>query len=103
MPRLPNPGSDSGTWGNILNEFLEVSHNSDGTLKSTASIPDDSISSAKIINGAVTGAKLDPALSNPAAGTAGLRSLGIGANQAAAGNDSRLSDARTPTSHGCLP
>jgi hypothetical protein len=32
-------------------------------------------------------------------GTPSLRSLGTGANQAAAGNDSRLSDARTPISH----
>jgi hypothetical protein len=30
--RLPIPGSDDGTWGNILNGFLEVSHNPDGTL-----------------------------------------------------------------------
>jgi hypothetical protein len=36
MPRLPNPGSDNGTWGDILNEYLQVSHNSDGTLKSSA-------------------------------------------------------------------
>ena len=33
MPRLPNVGADEDTWGNILNEFLEVEHNSDGTLK----------------------------------------------------------------------
>lgn len=33
MSRLPNPGSDSGTWGTILNDYLEVSHNADGTLK----------------------------------------------------------------------
>lgn len=33
MTRLPNPGSDDGTWGNILNDFLGVAHNSDGTLK----------------------------------------------------------------------
>lgn len=32
MARLPTPGGDDGTWGNILNSFLEVSHNSDGTL-----------------------------------------------------------------------
>ena len=38
MPRLPIPGQDSGTWGNILNEFLEVSHNSDGSIK-PASVP----------------------------------------------------------------
>ncbi|MGH7196402.1 MAG: SGNH/GDSL hydrolase family protein [Candidatus Saccharimonadales bacterium] len=31
--RLPVPGSDDGTWGTILNEFLEAEHNADGTLK----------------------------------------------------------------------
>lgn len=36
-------------------------------------------------------------LKDPAAATAGLRTLGTGAAQAAAGNDARLSDARTPT------
>jgi hypothetical protein len=33
MPRLPTPGSDSGSWGDLLNEFLGVGHNSDGTTK----------------------------------------------------------------------
>ena len=33
MARLPNPGGDTGNWGNVLNEFLNVSHNTDGTLK----------------------------------------------------------------------
>jgi len=33
MPRLPVPGSDDGTWGDVLNEFLAVEHNSDGTQK----------------------------------------------------------------------
>jgi Pectate lyase superfamily protein len=36
MTRLPKPGSDSGTWGDILNDFLDQSHNSDGSLKSSA-------------------------------------------------------------------
>lgn len=36
MARLPNPGGDDGTWGQVLNDFLDVSHNSDGTLKSSA-------------------------------------------------------------------
>lgn len=35
MSRLPQPGSDNGTWGGILNDFLGVSHKSDGTLKNT--------------------------------------------------------------------
>ena len=34
--RLPVPGSDDGTWGSILNTYLDVSHNSDGTLQTTA-------------------------------------------------------------------
>ena len=34
--RLPTPGGDDGDWGTILNEFLEVAHNSDGTLSSSA-------------------------------------------------------------------
>jgi hypothetical protein len=34
--RLPIPGGDDGDWGNILNGFLEVSLNADGTLKGSA-------------------------------------------------------------------
>lgn len=34
MARLPQPGSDKGTWGDILNDFLSASHNADGSLKS---------------------------------------------------------------------
>ena len=33
MARLPIPGSDTGNWGKILNNFLSISLNSDGTLK----------------------------------------------------------------------
>lgn len=33
MPRLPIPGQDDGTWGNILNDFLTVELNADGSLK----------------------------------------------------------------------
>lgn len=36
MARLPIPGSDSGTWGTILNQYLATSLNSDGTLKVSA-------------------------------------------------------------------
>ena len=34
MARLPTPGQDHNQWGDILNDFLSVSHNPDGTLKS---------------------------------------------------------------------
>lgn len=33
MSRLPDPGGDDGTWGYVLNDFLDVEHNPDGTLK----------------------------------------------------------------------
>jgi hypothetical protein len=33
MTRLPTPGGDDGTWGSILNDFLGVEHNSDGSLR----------------------------------------------------------------------
>lgn len=33
MARLPEPGRDSGTWGAILNDFMNVSHTAAGTLK----------------------------------------------------------------------
>ncbi|HKU18094.1 MAG TPA: SGNH/GDSL hydrolase family protein [Candidatus Saccharimonadales bacterium] len=31
--RLPTPGGDDDTWGTVLNNFLEVEHAADGTLK----------------------------------------------------------------------
>jgi hypothetical protein len=36
MSRLPDPGSDDGIWGTVLNDFLAVSHNTDGTVKASA-------------------------------------------------------------------
>lgn len=79
MSRLPTPGGDDGTWGDILNDFLGVSHNADGTLK-PAEVGDAgallSMNNLGDVQSAVT------ALSN----------LG-----AVSSTDSRLSDTRTPT------
>lgn len=36
MARLPIPGSDDNTWGDVLNDYLSVEHNSDGTQKTLA-------------------------------------------------------------------
>ncbi|HEV2412845.1 MAG TPA: glycosyl hydrolase family 28-related protein [Candidatus Saccharimonadales bacterium] len=36
MARLPDVGGDSGNWGTILNDFLEVSLNQDGTILPSA-------------------------------------------------------------------
>ena len=33
MSRLPTVGGDSGNWGTVLNDYLQVEHNADGTHK----------------------------------------------------------------------
>lgn len=33
MSRLPIPGQDANVWGSVLNDFLSVEHNANGTLK----------------------------------------------------------------------
>jgi len=38
MVRLPVPGSDSGSWGDLLNDFLAVEHHVDGSLKQSGAI-----------------------------------------------------------------
>lgn len=52
MSRLPNVGADDDAWGDILNDFLQVSHNTDGTLKST-SLPNASTSSKGVVQLAI--------------------------------------------------
>lgn len=50
MSRLPIPGSDNGTWGDILNDFLGVEHNTDGTLKASGSLASKANDSAVVHN-----------------------------------------------------
>lgn len=52
MARLPQPGGDSGNWGDILNEYLSQSHKTDGSLK------DDSVGSAQLRNDSITAATI---------------------------------------------
>jgi hypothetical protein len=54
MPRLPQPGSDKGTWGSVLNDFLLVEHNTNGTLKAGGSLSDYAPLSNPTFTGAVT-------------------------------------------------
>lgn len=55
MARLPVPGSDNGTWGDVLNDYLAVAHDTVGNLKanavSSSVLQDDSISEAKLNTG----------------------------------------------------
>ncbi len=48
MSRLPQPGGDEGTWGQILNDYLSTAHNNDGSIK------DNVVTAASIAPGAVT-------------------------------------------------
>jgi hypothetical protein len=53
MARLPIPGSDDGSWGSILNDFLTQAHDVSGQLKA------DSVGTAQIQDNAITSAQLD--------------------------------------------
>ena len=53
MARLPVPGSDADSWGDILNNFLLQAHTNGGTLKS------NSVGAAQLQDGAVSQSKLD--------------------------------------------
>lgn len=72
MARLPIPGSDSETWGEILNDYLSVSHNSDGTLQPAAVTDTGAIpSSIATTKGDLLAATGNAALSRLGAGTNG--------------------------------
>ena len=53
MARLPIPGADDGSWGDILNAYLGIAHASDGTLNSGI------VGTSQLQDNAVTNAKLD--------------------------------------------
>lgn len=63
MTRLPIPGADADSWGDILNDYLQVSLASNGTLKpdavTPAAIQDDSVAGTKLQDSSITSAKLD--------------------------------------------
>lgn len=56
--RLPQPGSDKGQWGDILNTFLLAAHTNSGALKSnivaTQQLQDAAVSEAKLAAAVVT-------------------------------------------------
>lgn len=58
MSRLPKPGGDNGTWGKILNDFLNTAHNTDGTIKAAA-LEDAGIASKTYVNDTIA-AKTTP-------------------------------------------
>jgi hypothetical protein len=90
----PNPGLASSVAGSGLSESSDVlSVNVDD---STLEINSDTL---RVKAAGITASHVAAANKDGTAETPSMRTLGTGATQAAAGNDSRLSDARTPTSH----
>jgi hypothetical protein len=64
VPRLPVPGQDDGTWGQLLNDYLTVAHAADGSLRQD-SVNDTQVSSlsqAKITNLVTDLAAKEPSL-----------------------------------------
>src|ERR1700712_3970504 len=62
--RLPNPGADDGTWGDILNTFLAVELNTDGTLKRGSDI-DNAVTNAATALSVATSAYVLPVTGIP--------------------------------------
>ena len=54
MTRLPVSGADDGTWGNVLNDYLSIEHNSNGTLKKAADIAQAKSDAASALSSAQT-------------------------------------------------
>lgn len=96
MARLPTPGGDDGAWGAILNDFLDQTHNGDGSLKSAAISGGGGLLSSNNLSDVATPAT---ARTNLGLGGAATLNVGTAAGTVAAGDDSRLSDARTPVLH----
>ncbi|MGV1033780.1 MAG: hypothetical protein ACOYBP_00960 [Microbacteriaceae bacterium] len=63
MARLPIPGEDKGTWGEILNDFLSESHEPNGELKpdvvASPQLKDAAVTANKIADGAISNSKIE--------------------------------------------
>jgi hypothetical protein len=108
--RLPTPGGDNGDWGDILNAFLEVSHNSNGTLADnvvgTAQIQDAAVGSSQIsfgaidtnelADGAVTNAKLDSATQTAISSAISSSQLGAANGIATLNSSSQITSSQLP-------
>lgn len=68
MARLPIPDNDAGQWGTILNTFLEVEHNTDGT-HSIPSLSNKVVKGAQLFDVRDYGAKGDVIRLNNASAT----------------------------------
>jgi hypothetical protein len=98
--RLPVPGSDDNTWGDVLNGFLGVAHNADGSIKTNVALSqpdidfvDDTNGSKEIELVATAGTANWVRLTNGAQGSG----VTIGVNGTAANEDLTLAALGTGT------
>jgi uncharacterized protein YjbI with pentapeptide repeats len=89
MPRLPQPGSDAGNWGNLLNDFLSTTHDSNGNLKA------GSVTTSTLASGSVTLAKL--AINNSPTSGQTLTFDGTGLSWSTPTSSGSVPDASTST------
>ena len=86
MARLPQPGGDTGNWGDVLNDFLSQAHAGDGTLKTDSvgatQLQPQSVTNAALVNNSITAAKLSD--------------LGAANGVASLDTNAKLSDSQIP-------
>lgn len=90
------PGPSTGPAGGDLTGTYPNPEIGAGKV-GTAELADSAVTSVKIADGTITDTDVNTANKDGAAGTPSMRTLGTTSVQAAAGNDGRLSNARTPT------
>jgi hypothetical protein len=109
LASAPGSPSEGQIYYNTTDDKLYLRNAStwvDLTAQGGGTPDDNTVTSAKIVDGAIMNADVNASAaiaesklslaSDAAAGTASRRTLGTGATQACAGNDSRLSNERTP-------
>lgn len=106
MARLPHPGSDSGQWGDILNEYLSHSHTPEGVLKDgivgSRQIQDGCVDTSKLKDASVTAAKLSErsvgtnAIIDNSVSIQKISSIGEAGGVASLNPDGRLADSQVP-------
>lgn len=104
MARLPKPGGDDGTWGQILNDFLAQTHKVDGTLKDNVvtsnTIAPGTVTVTEIADGSITTAKLATSLQTSISGAVQSSAVGQPSGVASLGTDGKVPTAQLPASSG---
>lgn len=84
------------TTAKLADDAVATEKLADGAV-TTSKIADDAITGQQILDGSISDADISETNIDGSAVTPSLRTLGTGSQQACAGDDSRLNDARTPS------